>query len=78
MRREAECHAHEKEAKAVPRLHALGPLRGLQHDPAVVFGVALVCGALSDAAGSPLRLPFELVGKNVQAGRTREPRRAKQ
>ena len=31
--------------------------------PIVVFWVALVCGALSSAAGSTLRLPFELVGK---------------
>ena len=43
-------------------------LEGMQHDPRLVFMVALVCGALSDAAGSPLRLPFELVGKNVQSG----------
>ena len=51
------------------RALALPPLQGLEQDPAVVFCVALVCGALGDAAGSPLRLPFELVGKNVQAGR---------
>ena len=51
---------------------ALPPLQGSERDPAVVFLVALVCGALGDAAGSPLRLPFELVGKNVQAGRARQ------
>lgn len=47
-------------------------IAGHDSDPAVVFSVALVCGALGDAAGSPLRLPFELVGKNVQAGRSAE------
>ena len=46
----------------------LPQLEGLDQDPLTIFCIALVCGALSDAAGSPLRLPFELVGKNVQAG----------
>ena len=47
----------------------LPELQGREYDPAVLFWVALICGALGDAAGSPLRLPFELVGKNIQAGR---------
>jgi hypothetical protein len=52
------------------RAHALAQpaLEGREAEPLVVFCVALVCGALGDAAGSWLRLPFELVGKNVQAG----------
>ena len=49
---------------------ALPALQGLEQDPATIFWIALICGALGDAAGSPLRLPFELVGKNVQAGRS--------
>jgi len=50
----------------------LPSLEGLDQDPTVIFWVALCCGALGDACGSPLRLPFELVGKNVQAGRAVE------
>ena len=53
---------------------ALPMLQGHESDAVVLFWIALVCGALGDAAGSPLRLPFELVGKNIQAGRGVEGR----
>ena len=53
---------------------SLPQLEGRENDAVVLFWVALICGALGDAAGSPLRLPFELVGKNIQAGRGVEGR----
>ena len=53
------------QALALPAATAAGGA----DDARVLFLVALVCGALGDAAGSPLRMPFELAGKNIQAGR---------